>query len=100
MRLMGAVKETAVAQVAMEKVMIVIFVIMMILMIAAMMTTPCEMKKIPICIRTIYRMMWTLRIMRKHLQMVTVNRQDRLVRPQVVRMRLRKQRVKQKDLMK
>lgn len=39
MRLMVAVKETAVAQVAMEKVMIVIFVIMMIHMIAAMMTT-------------------------------------------------------------
>lgn len=34
------------------------------------------------------------------LQMVPVNRQDRLVRTQVVRVRLQKQRVKQKDLMK
>ena len=100
MRLMGAVKETAVEQVAMEKVMMVIFVIMMIHMIAAMMTTPCEMKKIPICMRTIYRMMWTLWIMRKHLQMVTANWLDRLVLPQIVRVRLQKQRVKQKDLMK
>ena len=100
MRLMGAVKETAVAQVAMENVMMVIFVIMMIHMIAAMMTTPCEMKKIPICMRTIYRMMWTLWIMRKHLQMVTANWLDRLVLPQIVRVRLQKQRVKQKDLMK
>ena len=97
---MGAVKETAVEQVAMEKVMMVIFVIMMIHMIAAMMTTPCEMKKIPICMRTIYRMMWTLWIMRKHLQMVTANWLDRLVLPQIVRVRLQKQRVKQKDLMK